>query len=339
MKGIKHITIFAFLLFFINILSVNKTYSWSLINNNFTSFTTIASNGIESHHIFPQQFALYFENHGIDINCYCIPLAQNEHIKLHHDIRYVPYCFNYNDSWEAFIKTNPKTTQYHIFGFATNLLCQFGIKSIRVHNYRDTKPNGKTFPPELIKEDLVTRLKNIGNSPRIAAASSVLKKMAVPIATVYLAYQVYEIFENLDDNFSNDEYVRKSYDILLESIIINDEGDEDKAVHKIGEAYFFLGYAYFHKYVEYKTQFTKEITDYFSSQSDRYRKQAQDFFKKSLQLNEDIPYSHFYYAKLMSLNDSKYEARKYFEKSIELFRKEDNKEFIELANQELAQLN
>ncbi len=75
----------------------------------------------EMHHIFPREFKEWFKEKGIDIDLYTLPLAVEEHQRIHRGDRGGPW----NAAWRAWIKKHAGASQAEIHQFAGQLIYEF----------------------------------------------------------------------------------------------------------------------------------------------------------------------------------------------------------------------
>jgi hypothetical protein len=82
--------------------------------------------GDEIHHIFPQQFVEWFDEHGIDIEAYTIALARAAH-RLKPNGIHTKLGGNWNKVWQQWIEEHPNATPQAIIEQAKQMLAAVGI--------------------------------------------------------------------------------------------------------------------------------------------------------------------------------------------------------------------
>lgn len=87
---------------------------------------------IELHHIFPQQFVDWFENQGIDIEKYLLPLTKAAHRLRSGNGIHTRGGGDWNGTWKRWIEENPDATAEEILQQGTQMLRNFGIGGGRV---------------------------------------------------------------------------------------------------------------------------------------------------------------------------------------------------------------
>jgi len=84
--------------------------------------------GEELHHIFSQQFVDWFEEHGVDISKYLIPLAKAAHRLTPNGI-HTKAGGDWNSVWEKWIEEHPNAAPQAIMEQGKKMLVQFGISA------------------------------------------------------------------------------------------------------------------------------------------------------------------------------------------------------------------
>ena len=170
-------------------------------------------------------------------------------------------------------------------------------------------------------------------------ALQVLSKAFVVVSGLAMGYEAYQFFAILDDSFEGDEFVGRNIETSLVAISIADTGDESGALKKLGEAYYFIGYAVYHKMVPYKSEFEKEILDKGFRCSDKMVSLAIDLFGKSIQLDPDKAEAFYFLgSSLLAIND--YEnARIYLTRAVNLFNKQNNSEWVNITKETMKSID
>ena len=103
----------------------------SSLEDNKISQLLLTDKGTNDHHLFPQQFREFFDEHGINIDDYTITMQAfnkgSDHWYLH-----IPG--KWNKRWKEFIDKNPTTKE--LFQFLGALMDEFNIKLNDIHPYK-----------------------------------------------------------------------------------------------------------------------------------------------------------------------------------------------------------
>lgn len=81
---------------------------------------------MEDHHIFPQAFQEWFEQHGIDIESYTIALTKAAH-RLKPGGLHIKSGGNWNAAWKRWIEEHPNATPQEIINQGKKFLIEFGV--------------------------------------------------------------------------------------------------------------------------------------------------------------------------------------------------------------------
>jgi hypothetical protein len=82
--------------------------------------------GPEDHHVFPQQFRDWFQQHGIDIEEYTVALEQAVH-RLKPGGIHTKAGGNWNAAWKQWIENHPNATPQQILNQGKKFFVDFGI--------------------------------------------------------------------------------------------------------------------------------------------------------------------------------------------------------------------
>jgi hypothetical protein len=85
-----------------------------------------AGPGMEDHHIFPQAFQEWFEQHGIEIESYTIALTKAVH-RLKPGGLHTKSGGNWNAAWKKWIEEHPNATPQQILNQGKKFLAEFGV--------------------------------------------------------------------------------------------------------------------------------------------------------------------------------------------------------------------
>lgn len=244
--------------------------------------------GIQFHHVFPQEFRMYFASHGINVDSWTIPLDQRTHNALH-------FKMDYNGRWKVFILANPVSTQPRIFTFAAALLAEAGIRGqLEAHDYRTRKPTGESFPPRNPKTKVPEIMENVAQRVRTAKALRALSNTVIVTGSAVLAYECYKVCEAMDDDFRGNSHVEQCMECLVRAVEAHDDGKEDASLKEMGKAWFHLAYAHIEKYILYRTEFFKEVANCVTGQRDRYLAQAERFLDTAIKCDPGLPEALLY---------------------------------------------
>ncbi len=309
----KHIFLVILICFLLTLICAGNCFA-KINCKKIASYKKLKSSGAcvegkeQAHHLIEKRFA---ECLGVNENLIpsvCIPIEQH---KL------------YTNIWREEIPYREKYTS-----------CVMAVMLALIKIYKDDP----CVISELTKYLSKTQIKRLARLSLVIAKHPLTLRSLTLVSSVVLAYEVYDVFSSLDQDFHEDEYIRKSFDFSLVSIELNEKGDEENAKKKLGESYFFLGYACFRKMVRYRTDYHKEIADRFSGQSNLLEEKAAHFFEQSVNRNDTIPYGFFYLGELCLRQNSLQEAQLNFDKAAKLFRLENNQEFLEMTTKRLKEI-
>jgi Predicted lipoprotein of unknown function (DUF2380) len=87
---------------------------------------SFAGPGMEDHHIFPQAFQEWFEQHGIDIESYTIALTRAAH-RLKPGGLHTKSGGNWNAVWKQWIEEHPNASPQEILNQGEKFLIEFGV--------------------------------------------------------------------------------------------------------------------------------------------------------------------------------------------------------------------
>jgi RHS repeat-associated protein len=101
--------------------TVYRQFSQGNFRHNLQQLTGQSGAGMQAHHVFPQaqQFSVYFERAGINVN----NPAFGSWVNSSHQ----SWSAAYNKAWDAFFSANPGATVQQIFQKATELANEFGF--------------------------------------------------------------------------------------------------------------------------------------------------------------------------------------------------------------------
>ena len=99
-----------------------------------TSPCALCAQGVEDHHIFPQQFAWnYFQPAELPYHDWTITLSRSEHDDIHrHDAHHQ----GWNQRWETWIENHQYAPPHEIQNFAAQMLQDYGLDDRLIHRYR-----------------------------------------------------------------------------------------------------------------------------------------------------------------------------------------------------------
>lgn len=254
------------------------------------------SKGTNLHHIFPKEAECYsyFKSIGIEPHYYTIPLNKEDHDNLHHHHKFLASGGrNYNNSWKEFFKPNtpisdPKAKE-KAFLYAGVLLSEFGI----ANNCWDTlrkefyKYKTRCGTGEKVFEKIIESGYNY--------AKKFLKQNAKRILFIYIGYETMRFAIEADNRFPDFSLVDKSKKTFDDALLKVDKNIE-QACDLLGEAYLQLGLAYFSKFVDSESSFRGSIVNYFSNRDEERLNFANNCFKCSVDLSQDNPIFHMFYA-------------------------------------------
>ncbi len=95
---------------------------------------------LADHHLFPRQFAPFFESRGISIDDHTITVGQTTHQKGVHGKGLGEMPGGWNQRWSEFIADNPNATAADIFQQAGKMMDEYGLNDLPVHPYGDPSP-------------------------------------------------------------------------------------------------------------------------------------------------------------------------------------------------------
>jgi tetratricopeptide (TPR) repeat protein len=309
---IRHTSFIVFIAFLLASICAGNCFA-KIDCKQIGSYKDLIASGIckgkgEVHHLIERRFA---DCLGVDqdlIPSICLSKEQHRH---------------YTNLWRDEI---PYATKYSS--------CIVGAFAAFAKIYRDDPCVIKQLTEYLAKKQLgrLTELaKNVVKNPLVWRSMTLT-------SSVVIAYEVYDIFSSLDESFHNDEYIGKALISSLTSIDLNERGETENAKRKLGESYFFLGYACFHKMLQYRTEYHKEIADQFSDQSRDLKEKAVYFLKQSVSLNDTIPYGFFYLGEIFLMEDNIPDAQRYFDTAAALFASDNNGEFLQITTKRLNEI-
>lgn len=287
------------------------------------------------HHLFPQEKEMYpyFIRHGIDPHEWCIVLPIAVHKRLE------SANFHWNAKWKVFIIAHPISSQTELFGVASALVVEAGIEAYCkdiVNRYG--KKLGKKFPPDNVSKSLLCNLQVLLKNKKLSTAFEKLDQPKT-LAAFYLAFETYNIIAALDDDFRNNEYVEKALSQFLLAIESDNAGKTDEARRQLGMAYYLMGYGCFSKGVEYRSDFSKEVADKMSNQSQGYFELAEEYLSRAVTLDKSIPFVDFHLGMAQKQLGETDSARENLQKAMNKFRKSGDLKFLDLCKKELEDID
>jgi hypothetical protein len=89
----------------------------------------------QDHHVFPQQFKRFFEQRGIDIDEYTVPLGQGRHLRGVHGRGGDGLPGGWNARWRDFIRENPSASAKDVYQFGGRLMDEYGLSGLPIRRY------------------------------------------------------------------------------------------------------------------------------------------------------------------------------------------------------------
>jgi len=194
------------------------------------------------------------------------------------------------------------------------------------------------FFGKILHKKLLKQAEHFGTKPK--KIYKFIAKSSGSLFGIAAGYEIYNAFSVFDDNFQGDEYVAKAWDASIEAVeIYNSTKNDKEAKRKLGDAYFFLGYAAYHKIVPYKSDAKKFVFDKIIKRSNDLSDMAIRFFNESINLQEGNAFSYYfrgdtYYAMSIYKN-----AQQDFMISELMFIKENKKDWAKEANLRIKQID
>jgi hypothetical protein len=142
-----------------------------------------------------------------------------------------------------------------------------------------------------------------------------------------------------NDIFQNNTFINKAIKYERKAINYYAQGNTTLAKEKIGDAYFFLAYAAYHKALRYESEFLGEIYDQFMKKSNIYFNLAIEYFHKSIDLSPQNSYTYYFLAEAYLTKEKADLARKYYKKSKYYFQKDHKKDILSHIDNRMSYIN
>jgi hypothetical protein len=91
---------------------------------------------LQDHHIFPSEFAGFFNSRGINIDDYTVTLDSTAHLNGVHGVGYGDMPGRWNQRWADFMGGNPWANVKDVYQFGGKLMDEYGLSGMRIHPYR-----------------------------------------------------------------------------------------------------------------------------------------------------------------------------------------------------------
>lgn len=284
----------------------------------------------ELHHIFPQAYAGWFRERGIEPNLWCIPLSREQHTGagkgIHHKKYMISNGQNFNGSWKFFIDRNPNASRDQCFAFATMLLAEFGINlhKQKFFDYVSKKASGSKIPKgKLIEKSSKFAFKYLKWGSRLVRISPF----------IIVAWELYDLGSEFDISIDEDQF-DKGIDAYIEGENLYYEGKANDARAKFLIANYLFG-SIFHKEIMKQTSnLYSEIVNKFNTER---QKQALElclyFLNNAYKIKSEskilFPQVPLYIGEILAITGKKREAVSYLQ--------EAETEFVQMGKPELAE--
>lgn len=87
------------------------------------------------HHVFPQQFKRFFDQRGIDIDEFTVPLGEGRHLRGAHGRGADGLPGRWNARWRDFIRENPGASAKDVYQFGGRLMDEYGLSGLPIRRY------------------------------------------------------------------------------------------------------------------------------------------------------------------------------------------------------------